>query len=105
MDDAEVVVLQLFVPPCGSAGQLLKGLPVHEILVVHLYHEGFLGPDKVRPPVVYRFDHSEEFEVVGIVILFGGGECGQVVSHWVAFSWGGRLWSLVLGEDSSYSVF
>ena len=72
--------------------------------MVCLYHEGFLGPDEVGPPVVYRFDHSEEFEVMGVVVLLGGGECGQVVGHRMAFSWSGWLCSFVLGEDRSDSV-
>jgi len=39
--------------------------------VVHFYYERFLGPDEVRPPVVYRFDYSEEFEVVGVISSVG----------------------------------
>jgi hypothetical protein len=44
--------------------------------VVCFYHEGFLGPDEVRPLVVYRFDYSKEFEVMGIIVLLSGGEGG-----------------------------
>ena len=76
MDNAEVVVLQFLVPPCGPASQLPWGLPVCEVLVVHFYYEGLLGPDEVGPPVVYRFDYSEEFEVMSIVVLLSGGERG-----------------------------
>jgi len=48
-------------PPRGSTGQLSWGLSVCEVLVVRFYYERFLGPDEVGPPVVYRFDHPEEF--------------------------------------------
>ena len=72
--------------------------------MVHLYYKGFLGPDEVGPPVVYRFDHSKEFEVVGIVVLFGGGESGQIVGHWMVLSQGGQLHSFILGEDRSDSI-
>jgi len=72
--------------------------------VVHFYYKGFLSPDEVGPPVVYHFNHPKELEVVGIVVLFGGGECGQVIGYRVALSQGGRLWPFILGEDSSNSV-
>ena len=76
MDNVEVVVLQLFVPPCSPAGQLPWGLAVREVLVVCLDHKGFLGPDKVGPLVIYHLNYSEELKVVGVIVLFGGRERG-----------------------------
>jgi hypothetical protein len=73
--------------------------------VVRLYHEGFFGPDEVGLPMVYRFDYSEEFKVVGVLVLFSGRESGQVVGHWVMLPWCGWLSSFILGEDSSYPIF
>jgi len=73
--------------------------------VVCFYHEGFLGPDEVGPPVVYCLDYSKELEVMSIVVLFGGGEGSQVIGHWMTLPWGGQLYSFVLGEDSSNSIF
>jgi hypothetical protein len=72
--------------------------------VVYLYHEGFSGPDEVGPPVVYCFDHSEELKVMSIVVLFGGGEGGRVVGHWMVLPQGSWLHSFILGEDSPNSV-
>jgi hypothetical protein len=76
MDNAEVVVLELLVPPCGPSGQLLWGLPVREVLVVCFNYKGFSGPDEVGPPVIYCLDYSKELEVVGVIVLFGGGKSG-----------------------------
>ena len=72
--------------------------------MVCFYHKGFLSPDEVGPPVVYRFDHPKELEVMGVVVLLGGGECGRVVGHWMAPSWSGWSHSFILGEDCSYSL-
>ena len=104
MDDAEVIVLELLVPSCHSPGELLWGLPVCEVLVVHFDHKGFSGPNEVGPPVIYRLNHSEELEVVGVIVLLSGRECGQVISYSVAFSWGGWLCSFILGKDGSNSI-
>jgi len=76
MDDAEVVILELLMPPHGPTSQFLWRLPVCEVLVVHFYHKGFLGPDEVGSPVFYHLDHSEKLEVVSVVVLFGRGERG-----------------------------
>jgi hypothetical protein len=47
IDNAEIVVLQFFVPPCGPSGEFSRRLPVGEVLVVGLNHEGFFSPDQV----------------------------------------------------------
>ena len=104
MDNAKVVVLEFLMPPCGSTSQLSWGHPVHEVFVVRLYYKGFFGPNEVGPPVVYRFDHPKELEVVSVIVLFGRGERGRVVSYWVASSWGSWPHSFVLGEDSPNSI-
>jgi hypothetical protein len=70
------------------SGTMLWSLIVCEVFIVHLYHKGYLGPDEVGSLVVDCFDHSKELKVVGVIVLFGGGERGRVVSHWVALSWG-----------------
>ena len=72
--------------------------------MVCLYHEGFLGPDEVGPLVVYRFDHPKEFEVISVVVLFSGGECGQIIGYQMASSRGGWLHPFILEEDGSDSI-
>jgi len=44
--------------------------------VICFNHEGFLGPNEEWPPMFDQFEHPKEFEVVGIVVLFGRGEGG-----------------------------
>jgi hypothetical protein len=105
VDNAKVVILELLMPSCSPASQFLWQLPVREIFVVHFYHKGFLGPDEVESPVVYCFDYSEELEVVGIVVLFGGGEGCQVEGYWVVLLCGGWLCPFILREDGLNSVF
>jgi hypothetical protein len=104
MDDAEVVILELLVPPCGPTSQLSWRLPVCEVLVIRFYHEGFLGSDEVGSPVIYCLDHSKKLEVMSIVVLFSRGECGQVVGYWVASSQGSQPCPFILGEDGSNSI-
>jgi hypothetical protein len=58
MDDAEVVVLKLFVPPYCPSYELPWRLLVCKVLVVCFYHEGFSGPNEIRSPVVNGLHHS-----------------------------------------------
>src|SRR6267154_885950 len=51
-----------------------------------------------------RLEDPEELKVVGVVVLFCGGEGGGVVRYWVPFAWHYSCRSPVLGQDRSYSV-
>ena len=73
--------------------------------MVRLYYEGSFGSDEVGLPIVYRFDYSEEFKVVGVIVLFSGRESGQVVGYWMMLPQCGWLSSFILGEDGSYPIF
>ena len=97
MEDFEIVVLQLLMPSGRPASQLPGGLPVCEVLVVHFDYEGFFGPYEVQPPMFDRLEHSKELEIVGIVVLFSGGERGQVVRNGVPLPWGDSFSSPILG--------
>jgi len=44
--------------------------------VVCFNYEGFFGPDEVWPPVVDGFHDSQKLEVMGVIVLFHGGEGG-----------------------------
>jgi len=50
------------------------------------------------------FQDSEELEVVGVIILFGGSEGGGVIGHQVSLSWGYPRFPTVLRQDRSYPV-
>jgi hypothetical protein len=60
--------------------------------------ERFFGPDQIGSPVGYSFHDCQKFLFVDVIITFGFGESGGVVSEWVqpGFSSG------VLIGDSSF---
>ena len=51
-----------------------------------------------------RFEDPQEFEIVGVVVLFCGGEGSGVVRDRVSFSRCHPFCSSVLGQDCPYSV-
>ncbi len=67
-------------------------------------YEGFFHPDEVGPPVLDRFEYPQEFEVVGVVVLLGGGERRRVVCDRMSLPWGDPLGSPVLGEYGTHPV-
>ncbi len=56
--------------------------------MIRLDDEGFFRPDQVGPSVFDQFEYPEELEVVGVVVLFCGGEGGGVICNRVPLPWG-----------------
>ena len=64
--------------------------------MVCLNDERLFGLDEVGSLVLDRFEHPQEFEVVGVIVLFSQGKCSGVICDRVSFPRGDPLGPPVL---------